>query len=141
MPCPSGAGDGSYEKFTVLADTVGVSRSFLTSCRANAAAWPAKERKSVAWAVHRLLAARPDRFVLLGDFIDHCNRQRITPSHAALRIWLDALSEAPTPLGRPRVDPVSRCERMALALETDALARLVQRLEDVLRSRQLTSVA
>jgi hypothetical protein len=138
-PGPSVVHDGSYERLQPLADELGVSRQWLTSCRAAAAAWPSKERRpSVAWAVHRLLVSHPDRIAKLDRFVKHCARQQVTPSHAALRLWLDSLVVEQPTLGRPRADPAVKLERMALALDTEALARLVERLEGALRSRRLT---
>ena len=134
-----GVTDGSYQRLQRLADELGVSRSWLTSVRACAAAWPPKERRpSVSWHVHRRLAPFPDRVERLDRFVRHCEQRKITPSFRLLQDWLDSTAPLRPTLGRPRVDPAVRLERQALALDDEALTRLVERLEAVLRSRRLT---
>jgi hypothetical protein len=136
-PGPAVVHDGSRERLGALADELGVSVSWLTACRATGAAWPPSERRpTVAWAVSRHLAARPDRFALLDAFCRDCSRAHVTPSRQRLVAWLDQhdrRAEVARPaLGRPRQDPIDRLVREALRLDRDALARLIERLSDVL---------
>jgi hypothetical protein len=182
-----GPHDGSHQRLQHLADELGASWQWLGACRACSAAWPRRERRlSVAWSVHRHLAARPDRFALLDAFCRECQRADVTPSLARLTAFLDdhdadapgrdaegrgpdadatpcralplraqpdppaeaayatiqtttdaapdepvATATTTVPIrrpGRPRGDPVTRVERLALALPRPDLERLVERL-------------
>jgi hypothetical protein len=133
-PVTTGGHDGSYERFESLGEELGVSASWLSSCRACAAAWPPSERKpSVCWSCHRRLAAEPERFRLLAEFRADCARKKLTPSHKLLVDWMDARRVTrPAALGRPPTDPVTRLERLALRLDHDALVLLVARLTALL---------
>ena len=132
-PGPAIAHDGSRARLEALADTLGVSVSWLTACRATSAAWPPKERRpTVAWSVPRHLAARADRLALLDAFCGTCSRAHVTPSRARLVCWLDHHDRNPVGQGRPRQDPVDKIIREALRLDHDSLARLVERLSAAL---------
>ena len=131
---PPGGGphDGSSFRIRALADELGVSWQWLSACRATSATWPPRERKpTVAWSVHRHLSSHPDRFVMFDQFRDDCAREHVTPSLARLVGWLDQQQRTPT-LGRPRVDPVARVERLALRLDHEHLALLIERLSRIL---------
>ena len=131
---PPGGGphDGSSFRIRALADELGVSWQWLSACRACAAAWPSRERRpTVAWSVHRHLSTHADRFALFDRFREACARDHVVPSLARLVAWLDEQDRQPA-VGRPRRDPVERLERMALRLDHEALARLVERLSRVL---------
>jgi hypothetical protein len=124
--------DGSREKLGRVADELGCSVSWLTATRITAAAWPRRHRRgTVSWVVHRKLSAHPGRVILLDHFADDCRREGVTPTGPKLRAWLDANSPKASKLrsvGRPRLDPVARVEKLALQLDRDQLARLVERL-------------
>ena len=125
-PPAAGVIDGSRDRLGLLAGELGCSLSWLTACRITSAAWPrGATRRAVArvpppqrtTGPHRRTGEVPERL-----------RQRggVPPSLARLVEWLDA---QPAPLrraGRPRLDPVVRVERLALALDHDSLARLVE---------------
>jgi hypothetical protein len=125
--------DGSRERLAALADLCGCSLSWLVACRITSAAWPLRERRlSVGWPVHRKLSARPDRFVLLGRFVRQCARDGVTPSGDRLGVWLAERTPRYCGFGRPRLDPVVKVERLALALDRESLRRLVERLSAAL---------
>lgn len=132
-PGPAVVHDGSTQLLERLADELGCSRSWLAACRATAAAWPRAERRvSIAWAVSRGLVARADRVALMDAFCRQCERDHVVPSAAKLRVFLDRLdarrARHHATTGRPRLDQVTKVERMALALDRESLARLVDRL-------------
>jgi hypothetical protein len=139
-PGPPVVHDRSTRRLEALAEELGCSASWLIACRAAAAAFPERDRRmTVAFSVHRALAAREDRLKLLEDFVEHCRLGKVVPSLKLLTSWLDARDArgAPRPaVGRPRQDQWVRVERMALALETQALEVLVSKLTDALHSRQ-----
>ena len=133
---PPGGGphDGSSFRIRALADELGCSWSWLAAVRATSAAWPSRERRlTVAWSVHRSLSAYPNRFLLFDEFCAACQRDHVTPSLARLMAWLD---EGRRPIdglpGRPRVDPIARVERLALRLDHEHLALLIERLSRIL---------
>lgn len=135
-PGPAVTHDGTSRRLEVLGEELGCSASWLTACRAAAAAFPERERRpSVAWSVHRHLAARHDRVALLDRFVTACERDGATPSLRLLTDWLDQLDAGRRrgrTIGRPRTDPVVRVERLALRLEHDDLRRLISRLSAAL---------
>lgn len=139
---PAHVHDGSGERIEAIADELGCSASWLSGCRAAAAAWPRRERKpTVAFAVSRALTAYPNRFALLDQFERQCHRDHVTPSLQRLTTWLDQQNRRPhlVRTGRPRADPTVKVERMAMALETEALERLIRSLQDALDSRRLAA--
>ena len=133
VPRRTGHADGSQARLAALAEELGCSLSWLNGCRTAAGAWPERERRlSVAFSVHRHLALRPDRIRLLAEFREACARERVIPSRARLIEWLDGQGCQPSGLGRRPVDPVDRLERLALRLDHEHLALLIERLRRVL---------
>jgi hypothetical protein len=137
-PSPAGVMDGSRVRLAALADTLGCSLSWLVATRICSASWPRKQRRlGVPWPVFRALSARPGRVVVLDHFLTECCERNVTPSAQRLAVWLaddvrstDVRSDGRR--GRPRFDPVDRLARQALALDRDALERLVARLQAAL---------
>ena len=103
--------DGSHERLGALADELGCSRSWLTACRITAAVWPRRERRgTVGWPVHAAaLSARAGRIVILDHFVEHCERERVTPSAARC----DRLGQRRAALGRVAPARSRRADRTA----------------------------
>jgi hypothetical protein len=138
VPPAPGVLDGSRRRMELLADELGCSLSWLTALRLTAAAWPSRERRAaVPWSVHRDLRTDPDRFVTLASFTARCGRDWVTPSVGRLAVWqagrastaARSARRSPTRSGRPKLDPVERVARQALALGRADLERLVVRLQ------------
>ena len=155
LPSAPGVMDGSRGRLHAAADHLGLSLSWLVACRIAAAAWnPDDRRPGVSWVVYRTLSARPNRVELLGAFIDHCRRRNQRPNLIHLRPFLSA-QERDDPVeqedqcrpgrpgrpGRPRIPAVERAYQAAVALDTEALRQLVERLNDALAERLQTAVA
>jgi len=126
-PTDHGYHDGTRVLFDRLADELGVTVSVLVHARLTAAAWPSRERRPVSFTVHRDLRALPGRFALLRSFMADCEREGVTASDGRLPAWLHAHAAGAVSL-RPRLDPIERLTRAALALDHDALVRLIERL-------------
>jgi hypothetical protein len=132
-PSKPGVMDGSRRRLEDLADTLGVSVSWLVATRICSAAWPRKHRRlGVPWPVFRALSARPGRVTILDHFLADCSMRKLTPSTARLSEFLATNPRTGVRPGRPRLDPVDRLARQALTLDRDALARLVARLQAAL---------
>jgi hypothetical protein len=112
-PAP-GVMDGSRARLDALADELGVSTSWLVACRITASAWSRRERRSVAWPVHRALSARPDRIELLGEFRKACAEAKVTPSAHRLADWLDESTAEPVDI----VDPDGLSAETAVTAES-----------------------